>query len=118
FRATEFVGEGAYQRIQEELEQLRPKELLYASSAPLFDKSNHAATGAQAQGSRPTPFLPEGAAIRPVEPNSAPWALTPLDDWIFAPDHAIPLLENQFGVLSLEGFGLAGKPAAAAAAGA
>src|ERR1700690_402688 len=45
-------------------------------------------------------------------------AETPLDDWIFAPDHAIPLLENHFGVLSLEGFGLAGKQAAAAAAGA
>ena len=43
---------------------------------------------------------------------------TPLDDWIFAPDHAIPLLENHFGVLSLEGFGLAGRTAAAAAAGA
>ena len=42
------------------------------------------------------------------------WAETPLEDWIFAPDHAIPLLENHFGVLSLEGFGLAGKPAAAA----
>ncbi len=46
------------------------------------------------------------------------YAETPLDDWIFAPDHAIPLLENHFGVLSLEGFGLSGKPAAAAAAGA
>ena len=46
------------------------------------------------------------------------WAETPLDDWIFAPDHAIPLLENHFGVLSLEGFGLAGKQAAASAAGA
>jgi DNA mismatch repair protein MutS len=46
------------------------------------------------------------------------WSETPLDDWIFSPDHAIPLLENHFGVLSLEGFGLAGKPAAAAAAGA
>ncbi|MGA7290837.1 MAG: DNA mismatch repair protein MutS, partial [Terriglobales bacterium] len=45
-------------------------------------------------------------------------AETPLDDWIFAPDHAIPLLENHFGVLSLEGFGLAGKQAAASAAGA
>jgi DNA mismatch repair protein MutS len=41
-----------------------------------------------------------------------------LEDWIFAPDHAIPLVENHFGVLSLEGFGLAGKPAAASAAGA
>ncbi len=49
---------------------------------------------------------------------STGYAETPLDDWIFAPDHAIPLLENHFGVLSLEGFGLAGKPAAAAAAGA
>ncbi|MGH9547363.1 MAG: DNA mismatch repair protein MutS, partial [Terriglobales bacterium] len=46
------------------------------------------------------------------------YAETPLDDWIFAPDHSIPLLENHFGVLSLEGFGLSGKPAAAAAAGA
>ncbi len=43
---------------------------------------------------------------------------TPLDDWIFAPDHALPLLENHFGVLSLEGFGLAGRTAAASAAGA
>jgi DNA mismatch repair protein MutS len=43
---------------------------------------------------------------------------TPLDDWIFAPDHSIPLLENHFGVLSLEGFGLAGKLAASSAAGA
>src|SRR6202040_79505 len=46
------------------------------------------------------------------------WAETPLDDWIFAPDHAIPIVENHFGVLSLEGFGLAGKQAAASAAGA
>src|SRR5438477_1176409 len=31
FRATEFSGEGAERRIQDELEQLRPKEVLYAS---------------------------------------------------------------------------------------
>ncbi len=34
FRATEFAGESAGRRIQEELEQLRPKEMLYGSSAP------------------------------------------------------------------------------------
>src|SRR5712675_1857331 len=39
FRATEFVGESASRRIQEELEQLRPRELLYASSAPLLERS-------------------------------------------------------------------------------
>ncbi len=97
FRATEFSGEGAARRIQEELQQLRPKEILYASSAPLFD--------AKAPGTMD--------ALRP-----AGCAETPLDDWVFAPDHAIPLVENHFGVLSLEGFGLAGKPAAASAAGA
>ena len=102
FRATEFVGEGALGRIRDELEQLRPKELLYASSTPLFDLGKNGSAG-----------------VSPVRPRSqGSWALTPLDDWIFAPDHAIPLLENQFGVLSLEGFGLAAKPAAAAAAGA
>ena len=101
FRATEFAGERAAQRIEEELQQLRPKELLYASSAPLFDSQHRSGPGA-----------------RPVAQGATAWAMTPLDDWIFSPDHAIPLVENHFGVLSLEGFGLAGKPAAAAAAGA
>jgi DNA mismatch repair protein MutS len=99
FRATEFSGETALKRVQEELEQLRPKELLYGSMAPLFEPS----TGERA----PQSHLPRANCTE-----------TPLDDWIFAPDHSIPLLENHFGVLSLEGFGLAGRTAAAAAAGA
>ncbi|HEY6302429.1 MAG TPA: DNA mismatch repair protein MutS [Terriglobales bacterium] len=110
FRATEFGGEAAGHRIQEELEQLRPKEMLYGSSAPLFEKKNSGVTGTLARpaaGTAPVPRVAGGG-----------WAETPLDDWIFAPDHALPLLENHFGVLSLEGFGLAGKPAAASAAGA
>src|SRR6202045_881032 len=36
FRATEFQRSEAARRIQEELSQLRPKEWLYASAAPLF----------------------------------------------------------------------------------
>ncbi len=101
FRATEFQGEDAAKKIQEEIQQLRPKEVLYASSAPLFEGSNVVAGDSPARVSTASGF-----------------AETPLDDWIFAPDHSIPLLENHFGVLSLEGFGLSGKPAAAAAAGA
>jgi DNA mismatch repair protein MutS len=93
FRATEFQGQDAARRIQEELAQLRPKELLFASATPLFE------------------------TLRDPREKGA-YAETPLDDWVFAPDHAIPLLENHFGVLSLEGFGLAGRPAAACAAGA
>jgi DNA mismatch repair protein MutS len=98
FRATEFSGDGALRRIEEELEQLRPKELLYGSDAPLFENRGRASSH---------PFA-----------RVANCTDTPLDDWIFAADHAIPLLENHFGVLSLEGFGLAGRAAAAAAAGA
>src|SRR6202161_1936046 len=100
FRATEFSGESALRRVQEELEQLRPKELLYGSAAPLFDSKTSRSQAPQ----------PRASGVTCTE--------TPLDDWIFAPDHAIPLLENHFGVLSLEGFGLAGRTAAAAAAGA
>ncbi|HET9696042.1 MAG TPA: hypothetical protein VFP40_04185, partial [Terriglobales bacterium] len=37
FRATEFTGDDAERRIWDELEQLRPKEVLYASSLPLFE---------------------------------------------------------------------------------
>jgi DNA mismatch repair protein MutS len=99
FRTTEFSGEDAGKRIQEELQQLRPKELLYGSAAPLFEQYSMAWGGKRG-------------------PNGSGFAETPLDDWVFAPDHTIPLLENHFGVLSLEGFGLSGKPAAASAAGA
>jgi DNA mismatch repair protein MutS len=105
FRATEFQGQDAARRIQEELQQLRPREVLFGSSLPLFERST-------ASASADAPTTPQ------ARPLSAAWAETPLDDWIFAPDHAIPLVENHFGVLSLEGFGLAGKPAAASAAGA
>jgi DNA mismatch repair protein MutS len=105
FRATEFKGEDAARRIQEELQQLRPKEVLYGSSAPLFEASVQRSSA--------------GSTWPPNAPRTRDgWVETPLEDWIFAPDHAIPLLENHFGVLSLEGFGLAGKPAAASAAGA
>jgi len=112
FRATEFRGADAHRRIQEELQQLRPKEVLYGSSAPLFD-------GEPSSYTQPDPSTSRRAGLRTRQSRgSINYAETPLDDWIFAPDHAIPLLENHFGVLSLEGFGLTGKPAAAAAAGA
>jgi DNA mismatch repair protein MutS len=117
FRATEFSGEGAMRRVQEELEQLRPKELLYGSAAPLFE-SRGAREESEPSFARPDGrgwLSPHGSSLRTATGTCTE---TPLDDWIFAPDHALPLLENHFGVLSLEGFGLAGRTAAAAAAGA
>lgn len=108
FRATEFCGDGALRRVQEELEQLRPRELLYGSAAPLFERQD---------AKQPKLTAHEKGGTTPLSRFASPTE-TPLDDWIFAPDHALPLLENHFGVLSLEGFGLAGKTAAASAAGA
>ncbi len=126
FRATEFTGETATKRIQEELEQLRPREMLYGSSAPLFETHTGIQRGSFAPlesqvplGTGALPARHTGTGTAPVARISGGgWAETPLDDWIFSPDHAIPLVENHFGVLSLEGFGLAGKQAAASAAGA
>src|SRR5215470_3121793 len=39
FRATEFRGGDAERRILEELQQLRPREVLYPSGLPLFDRA-------------------------------------------------------------------------------
>src|SRR5438128_3087720 len=77
FRATEFRGENAERRVAEELQHLRPREVLFASSLPLFPAPSPAVTELMASAHRP--------------------ALTPLDDWVFAPAYALPLVENHFG---------------------
>ena len=110
FRATQFSGTDAERRINDELQQLRPRELLFASSLPLFERASPRPERAV------EPQFSGAAAV--ADPVGTRFAETPLEDWVFAPDYAIPLLENHFGVLSLEGFGLAGRPAAASAAGA
>ena len=113
FRATELSGPHAERRIFEELLQLRPREILYASSLPLFERvgaRDSEGGGDASQNHANLTSLLKDERWRP--------AFTPLDDWTFAADYAIPLVENHFGVLSLEGFGLAGHSAAAAAAGA
>src|SRR5213082_3331029 len=65
------------------LQQLRPREVLYPSSLPLFDQAPQVTL--QQAGDR------------------ARFTETPLEDWVFSPDYAVPLVENQFGVLSLDG---------------
>ncbi|HKD45381.1 MAG TPA: DNA mismatch repair protein MutS [Candidatus Angelobacter sp.] len=119
FRATEFCGPEAERRIVEELEQLRPREVLYPSSLPLFDRAPTSAKLKETESSRDTA---EEAQVQPTDFRAGGqrtrFTETPLEDWAFSADYARPLLENQLGVISLEGFGLAGKPAAASAAGA
>src|SRR5579871_1589208 len=120
FRATEFKGPDAERRIVEELQQLRPREVLYPSGLPLFDQPplNSAETERKDQAAQTqTNQSSTGAALQQTG-GAMRFTETPLEDWVFSPDYAIPLLENKLGVLSLEGFGLQGRPAAATAAGA
>ncbi len=87
-RCTEVAGDEALARVRDEIDTLGVRELLVAA---------------------------------PLEPVARSLALdctvTVLDEWVYALDHTGPLLEAHFGVASLDGFGLKGKPLASAAAG-
>ena len=98
FRATEFVGDTAEARLREEVELLRPREILISRPVNLFQQTDHLRFA-----------LPEfkGGAVE-----------TRLDDWIFETSYATRQLENHFRVAGLEGFGLSHHPQAIAAAGA
>ena len=79
FRATEFSGEGALRRVQEELEQLRPKELLYGSAAPLFENSSRR----KEEPGFGRPDRPRALSSAQPRVGGATCTETPLDDWIF-----------------------------------
>jgi DNA mismatch repair protein MutS len=99
FRATEFSGERARARLRDELEILRPREILLARPVGLlFPLEGRAA---------PTLFESAGKSVE-----------TRLEDWVFEAGYAARQIEQQFRVVALEGFGLAGHPQATAAAGA
>ena len=94
FRATEFTGEKAEDRLRDELGILRPREILLPRPVTLF----------------PTTVASETNPAGAVE--------TRLDDWVFEINHATRLLKEQFHVVALDGFGLSEHPLATAAAGA
>ncbi len=93
FRATEFTGPNAIAACADELARLAPSEILAAPSAPLHENPTMA------------------ASLDHIKTR------TVIEDWAFAPDYSVPLLEKQLGASSLEGFGLAQHPLAAVAAG-
>jgi DNA mismatch repair protein MutS len=102
FRATEFSGPGATAQCLEELLRLSPSELIFPSTRGPFGPG--------------LGVTPDAATLANLLAQIK--TRTPVDDWAFSPDFAIPLLERQLGSRSLEGFGLAGHSAAAIAAGA
>jgi DNA mismatch repair protein MutS len=88
FRTAEFQGPDARAQALDELLMAAPSEVLIAA------------------GADPPPQLERIPACTRVE------------DWVWSRDYAIPLLERQMNVRSLDGFGLDGHEAAAIAAGA
>jgi DNA mismatch repair protein MutS len=125
FRATEVTGPDAWARVRSDIESYAPRELLFPRSlAPLVRE-------AYSGGTIHTASLP--LATEPDDDEDAPVArimpaehaatrgeglpLTPLEDWLWEPTSCASLLLEQFGARTLEGYGLAGKVAAVAAAG-
>jgi DNA mismatch repair protein MutS len=88
FRTAEFVGAAARQQAVDEILKAGSSEVLTATSAQL-------------------PAQLERIAAR-----------TRVEDWVWTRELAVPLVERQLNVHSLEGFGLSNHPAAAIAAGA
>lgn len=104
FRATEFTGPGAWSLAVDELNRIKPAELVYASGGLLGISFNKTLLSAEASE--------ESAGLDAIRTK------TPIEDWVFNAEHALPLLRQHFKVLTLDGLGLASHEAAAIAAGA
>lgn len=106
FRATEFRGSAARAQLVDELGRTRPVELVFGSGGSLFGVAN---------GS-----LALDKSRENEDDTSFDWirTRTPLDEWVFSTEHALPLLRRHFRVHSLDGLGLSGRETAGVAAGA
>ena len=104
FRATEFAD---WHMASDELSRVKPVELVYAQGGLL---------GASAARQ---PALTDDAGKD--GPTGEGWdgirTKTAVEDWVMTAEHALPLVRQQFRVLSLDGLGFAGHEAAAVAAG-
>ena len=108
FRATEFAGPDARQKLDDELARLAPSEVLVASSG--------ARSGIQ---NLKSDTFALGSGLGPEISAEIPsLTVTPLDDWIFAENYSTRILRDHFRVASLAGYGLESRPLATAAAGA
>ena len=102
FNATEFSGTNAESKLRDELQLLRPREVLLPRVEGLF-------AGAEDDG-------PGNRFAARMELREG--AITRIDEWIFRADYAERTLQEQFQVAGLEGFALTEHVEAATAAGA
>jgi DNA mismatch repair protein MutS len=109
FRATELRGADAPARCAEELDRMRPSELLLPST-------EKGLLGLRTSGSR---VNDSGQPTISNLPSEIPTLTrTPLDDWVFSEEYAARLLRDHFRVATLAGYGLEEHPLAVVAAGA
>ncbi len=101
FRATEFRGATALRDAAEEVGRNRPREVLLPAGL------RWSSTQPELDGSEPDDDLLTSVRTR-----------TPVEDWAFAPEYALPLLQGHYRAHSLDGFGLGNRSMAASAAGA
>jgi DNA mismatch repair protein MutS len=120
FRATEFAGETAELRLQDELQVLRPREILLPRATNLFSAPTLLPGIAIGATSGPDgPFAaspPTGNAFPALDGIAA--TRTMLDEWVFDREYAARMLREQFRVINFAGFGLEDHLQAIAAAGA
>ena len=136
FRATEVSGADAWARVRADIESYAPRELLFPRSLEPLARDAYAGhkareatlplapeepehpcadvEGSAAPVARITPAAHAAAAVS----DGSAIALTPVDDWLWEPTSCASLLLEHFGARTLEGYGLGGRVAAVAAAGA
>jgi DNA mismatch repair protein MutS len=139
FRVTQESGAGAWEKIRADLESYSPRELLFPTSlAPLIN----AGLSPKAQ-TAPLPLADVTQSLHPdaettgvnenersqtnssrynpptdsQKPSFIDAALTPIEDWLWQKKDCAELLQNHFGVRSLEGYGIDRKDEAVRAAG-
>lgn len=106
FRAAAFSGGDADEKLRDELHRLKPREILIPRQAGLFATVAAGADGdAGGHSATARPEIREGLETR-------------IEEWAFRYDYAERTLREQFGVATLDGFGLAGQTQAISAAGA
>jgi len=96
FRCSEFSGEHALRMALDELLRIAPSEILLPDAMPL------SASGVDKDAI--------ASALDRVRTK------TTVESWAASPDYALPLVNQHFKTLSLDGFGLTGHDAAAIAA--
>ncbi len=107
FRATEFSGASAWTAAIDELGRIRPVELIHALG--LFGSASGGLLTAKNGNGESTE---DNVGLEYIRTR------TPVEEWVFTGDYALPLLTGHLHVHSLDGIGMGGHESAAIASGA